>query len=217
MDSAICYHRRKYYKCVHSLHYAALLSLLLFCQSVMVDEFCCLLPAQHLYADCLCLIEPDCHYVNCNDEFWVKVRVFRAHSLSFEIYIQFLIRSVWQKYFKIRALILFRNKGWKRPWNRENCCRWNWCCPPDIDALHWYWCRWTDADTLMLLFCCLLLWTRTHIPLQRKTFKVDLLCATHLWKSTSEMHNVQIAQWIFSPTFIHFQPLSSALVCFRSP
>ena len=142
---------------------------------------------------------------------------FWAHSLSFEIYIQFLIRSVWQKYLKIRALILFRNKGWKRPWNRENCCRWNWCCPPDIDALHWYWCRWTDADTLMLLFYCLLLWTRTHLPLQRKTCKVALLCATHLWKSTSEMHNVQIAQWIFSPTFIHFQPLSSALVCFRSP
>ena len=181
----------------------------------MVDEFCCLLPAQHLYADCLGLIEPDCHYVNCNDEFWVKVRVFRAHSLL--IYIQFLIRSVWQKYLKIRALILFRNKGWKRPWNRENCCRWNWCCPPDIDALHWYWCRWTDADTLMLLFCCLLLWTSTHLPLQRKTCKMALLCATHLWKSTSEMHNVQIAQWIFSPTFIHFQPLSSALVCFRSP
>lgn len=56
LDSAVCYHRRRGCTCVHPLHYgAALLSLLLFCQSVMVYEFCCLLPVQQSIAIKACL------------------------------------------------------------------------------------------------------------------------------------------------------------------
>ena len=218
-----------------ALHYAAaLLSLLLFCQSVMVDEFCCLLPVQqskpsshacqsnictfcivldlknyildfhtkcivliHLYADCLCLIEPDCHCVNWNDGFWVKVRVFpRTFIVVWDLY-SVLDKASLANVFEDMCFDIADE---------------SWCCPPDIDALHWYWCRWTDADTLMLLFCCLLLWTRTHLPLQRKTCKVALLCATRLWKSASgDAQCAHSTADIFTHfhAFIHFHPLSS--------
>lgn len=65
---------------------------------------------------------------------------------------------------------------------------WYWCTALVLMPLNWCW--YTHAS--ILLFA-----TVEHIHLHRKTCKVAVLCATHLWKSVSEMHNVQIAQWIF--------------------
>ena len=148
--------------------------------------------------------------VNWNDGFWVKVGVFRGHSLSFEIYIQFLIRPVWQTYLKICALTLFKTKGWKRHWNPENICRWKLMLPTR------YWCTGADAAKLMPIHSCfysaVCYCELDHTFLYKEKHVRWLCCVLPIYEN-AQCANSTVD--IF--TFIHFQPLWSPLVCFRSP
>ena len=140
-------------------------------------------------------------------DFEWKWKFFRAHSLSFEIYIQFLIRPVWQTYLKICALILQMKA--------------------DVAHQILMHCTGTDAAELMLIHWCfysaVCYCELEHTFLYKEKHVRWLCCVLPVYENLhQEMHNVHIAQRIFSPTFMHlstfihfhpFHPCSATFIC----